>query len=308
MPATKFTITAFLWLLGPLAILHVLTLSNTLIVPSQDRVMNPLPVTSPDAALSMLGLRFSLDVLLVAGAVVLAARFWPGRDQIYAVAGGVGAGLAYTVALQIEAWPVRPPPGTILVGALFVILAGSIGGFLFGRFAPRRDPCPVEGAPNRQLYDGPVQVRTSFWALVGAALSGPTVAVMFAALAFATMDWRVALGLPGFMLVTSILVTFVPLMLGTLAMHLVLRVCGRTGYVWYAGGGAMLGAATSLSLSSFFVWPVSAALGVLTMCVYRRLAGLEPKSFPEPVIVRDRAHLLPSDAIERRMRAVQERR
>jgi hypothetical protein len=54
---------------------------------------------------------------------------------------------------------------------------------------------------------------------------------------------------------------------------------------------------------SFLILPL-AAIGAIMMTVYRRFAGLEPRSLPEPVLVREVEALVPEDHPSRRNHVV----
>ncbi len=200
--------------------------------------------------------------------------------------------------------------------------------------APAQDvPTPM-ATPSKPptAFDGPVQVRSSVAAMALAALVPALLATMFFFVLSYTLvsglhdspgpmhfNWSrqiLAIAMPAQMLLSTALITALPGALFVALAHGMARALRWTRGMQYAGAGALMGLAFGVSLIPFSGMPAYpfigvgflmlplAILGAIMMVVYRRFAGLEPRSLPEPVLAREMEALLPEDHPARHQHAV----
>ena len=190
-------------------------------------------------------------------------------------------------------------------------------------------PMPTEPAPAPPptSFDGPVQVRTSIGVmLLAAVLPALLVTLLCFTLMYPTLSdlgaepgasmqfkWArqvSAFGLPIQILLILAMTTIAPCTIFVATAHAVARALSRTRSLHYAGVGALTGLVLGLALVPLFgaavalVAPLLAGLGALMMAVYRRFAGLEPRSLPEAVIATAVEALVPEHHPARRAHAV----
>jgi hypothetical protein len=231
-----------------------------------------------------------------------------------------------------------------LLPTLAGMIAGFLYGQFAGREpAGGRDPAAATKSTARPdaaaatsaspaVFDGPVQVRTSLAAMALASLIPAfLIALMTFALTYNLVsgngdvtapmrfEWSrqvMALAMPAQMFLSMAMMSMAPAALFVALAHAIARGLRRTRGLDYAGAGAALGAIGGIVLIPFGGWPSFpftgvgflilplAVIGAIMMAVYRRFAGLEPRSLPEPVLAADRKALVPEDHPSRRSHAV----
>ena len=198
--------------------------------------------------------------------------------------------------------------------------------------APVQDaPAPVV-TPSKPsaVFDGPVQVRSSVAAMALASLVPAMLATVFFFGVSYTLfsgiqespepmrfNWSrqiLAIAMPAQMFLTTTLITALPGVLFVALAHGMARALRWTRGMQYAGAGALMGLAIGVSLIPFGGMPAYpftgvgflplTILGAIMMAVYRRFAGLEPRSLPEPVLARELEALVPEDHPARHQHAV----
>jgi hypothetical protein len=217
-----------------------------------------------------------------------------------------------------------------------------VAGFLYSQFAGRERRPQQAGVPSASTtsairvptapttvtppaaFDGPVQVRTSAAAIfIASSVPALLVTVLFftALVDFgwvrsgpggsAGFDWShqiTTLGLPAQIFLMTVMMTIIPSAIFVAAAHGAARALHRNRALDYAGIGALMMIALGIMLLplggyGFAVMPLAVPAAIM-MAVYRRLAGLEPRSLPEPVLATDIETLVPEDHPSRRTHAV----
>jgi hypothetical protein len=181
--------------------------------------------------------------------------------------------------------------------------------------APATEPAVIQ-TETAEYFDGPLVVRTSPPVMFVAALvSGGLYAMGLFALGLASgmaqrfnPSSQLLAALSGgaemkaMLMLGTGLVLAVPATLLILLTHLVLRSQGRASYAAYGLGGLAVPVVLGL-----IAGPIGVILGVqnalpmaIAMCVYRSMAGLEPKPVKEDIRVKDRRNLVGADHVRRR--------
>ena len=289
---------------------------------------SPPTIPAPDRILSLYLLRVALDGMLLVAGHYAARQFGLASRASYAAMGGIAAAIGYGTALVGGIWIIRPASDTVLIGAVVPALMGVLAGFLYGQIAGRETMSAAERAAAAaqthndpaalQVFNGPLQVRTSAAAL---ALASLLPAVIMAVIGLLLMglasDWTngglsrsasiIMIGVPAQVFFATLVTASLPTAIFLLSVHGIARAIGRIGALDYA----IIGAITGLVLSGvlvftefrFFALPF-ALLGAMLSAVYRRFAGLEPLALPEAVLVRDNESLVPHDHPARRVHVV----
>ena len=327
---------AFLYALLPLLIVQGMLFCNGLAGSQASPPLFEMP--TPDRALALLALRISLDAAALVAGHFIARDFGWGSRAVYAVFGGLASAAGYAVALRYGLVWVPPIPGTLITAGILPTLGGMVAGFVYSQlagFEPRKRPQAAQAdnasdasdaaaaspqpdaAPAPAAFEGPVQVRTSLGAMFMAAM---VPALLVAALFFtlAPSDPAMAMAVPAQMFVMTAIVTTIPALIGIALAHGLARGLRRIRGFEYAGLGALFGLALGLALIPFAAWqafpftgagvafltPPLMVCGAIMMAVYRRFAGIEPRSLPEPVLAREVEALVPEDHPSRRSHVV----
>lgn len=170
-----------------------------------------------------------------------------------------------------------------------------------------------------EYFHGPLQVRTTFpVALVAALLSSGLFGLVAMAVGVPAevrawmasgqdlpMAQMVALAIQAKLHVIFIMGAMAPVPFAALVMlgQVTLRALGRTTYGAYLAAGAIappLLLTLLLGPMGFLLGLQAAAPMALAMCVYRNMAGMEPKRVKEDILVRDRRDLVGADHARRR--------
>jgi hypothetical protein len=228
-----------------------------------------------------------------------------------------------------------------LAGMVAGFLYGQFAGresLLHTDFRPADDAAPTDMAPAGKAappltFAGPIQVRTSMAAMfIASFLPALLVALVIFMASYGPISgisgspdepmrfvWSrqiMALALPAQMFLMAAIPTIIPCAIFVAIAHGVARALHRTSGLHYAGAGALVGLAFGLVLIPFGGWPSFpftgvgflilplAATGAVMMAVYRRFAGIEPRSLPEPVLATEIEALVPEDHPSRHNHAV----
>jgi hypothetical protein len=221
-------------------------------------------------------------------------------------------------------WLVRPRWDAVVTAGVLPALIGMIAGVVYCHLAgrePRRaamaTSADVETPARPQAYDGPLQVRTSFVAIAIAAFVPAVFTATLMLLMVSSMTGEPAfpgrsgalftLGFSAQALIVTALTTAIPTGIFAAVVHGLARAMERTRSRDYVVIGALTGAAFGTVFlflnAAIFIWPC-VLLGALVAGIYRRFAGLEPKSLPEAVLVRELEALVPADHPTRRAHTV----
>ena len=337
----KTSVRAFLFALLPLLFIHGVLFAMALLGSQTTPPMVAMP--SPDRALGMLAVRVALDAAGLILGHFICRGFGVGSRGAYALIGGVAAAGGYALSLQQGLMLLPPFDGAIVTAGILPTLAGMVAGFIYGQFAGRESLVRDGGPPAAAMpatrpvppvsFDGPVQVRTSTAAMFLASfIPAFLIAVLFFMLTYGLVSgiqdgpeeplrfiWSrqiMALAVPAQMFLTTAMVTMIPGAIFVAIAHAVARALGRTRGLDYAGVGALVGLAFGVALIPFGGWPSFpftgvgflilplAASGAIMMAVYRRFAGLEPRSLPEAVLATEIETLVPADHPSRHAHAV----
>ena len=227
----------------------------------------------------------------------------------------------------------------VLAGMMTGFLYGQFAGRerLMREHAPAAaasfDHKPVSVQPSAAAFEGPVQVRTSMAAMfLTSFIPAVLVALLFFMLSYGLVSgvqevpgeplrfsWSrqiIALALPAQMFLTTAIVTVIPSAILVAIAHATARALRFTTGLGYAGAGALSGLAFGVVLIPFGGWPSFPFIGVgflilpmvvagaVMMAVYRRFAGLEPRSLPEAILATDVEALVSEHHPARRAHAV----
>jgi hypothetical protein len=322
-----------------LLLVHGMLICNMLAGSQANPPLMQLP--PPDKAFGMLLLCVALDA---AGPMIghfICRGFGVGSRAAYALIGGVASAGGYAISLQQGLMPPLPYDGVAVTAGILPTLTGMVAGFLYGQFAGRESVQNAEAQPADSTsvakptppaaFNGPVQVRTSIaamflasfipallvttlifmgtYVLVGGGHDGPGEH-------FVWSRQIIALALPAQMFLMAAMTTIIPGAIFIAIAHGVARTLRRIRGLDYAGVGALMGVAFGIVLIPFGGWPSFpftgvgflilplAVIGAIMMAVYRRFAGLEPRSLPEPILATEIESLVPEDHPSRHTHAV----
>ncbi|HEY0646793.1 hypothetical protein [Phenylobacterium sp.] len=294
-------------------------------------------VSSPDA-LVFQAVRGALTylALFLLGHLTL-RRYGVGGRWAYAGLGSVAALITVASQTPLQGWRNLIVLGNLSYFLAIPIVAGLIMGFSYrwraGLEADGDDPAVLEATlaaaqtkvepalvdtGDAEYFSGPVQVRTSFpVAFVAALLSSGLFGLISMAFAIPAevqgwmasgqqmpLNKMVALAIQSQLHVILLMGLMAPLPFAALVMlgQVLLRAIGKTSYRAYLVAGA-----TAPLLLTLLLGPVGFLLGLraavpmaVAMCVYRSMAGLEPKAVKEDIEVRDRRNLMDADHPRRR--------
>ena len=297
-------------------------------------------VSSPDALVfqALRGALTYLAVFVL-GHLTL-RRFGIGGRWAYAGLGMATALVCVASQTPLQGWRNLIVLGNLSYFLAIPIFAGLIMGFTYrwraGLEADGDDPALLEAtlaaAPTdaaaaeaalvdtgaAEYFSGPVQVRTTFpVAFVAALLSSGLFGLISMAFAIPAevqgwmasgqqmpLNKMVALAIQSQLHVIFLMGLMAPVPFAALVMlgHVILRAMGKTSYRAYLVTGA-----TAPLLLTLLLGPVGFLLGLraavpmaVAMCVYRSMAGLEPKAVKEDIEVRDRRNLVAADHPRRR--------
>lgn len=292
---------------------------------------NQTPPT-PDVVFKIYMMRVGVDAgLLVLGHYLLRTSRAATRIA-YGAMGAAATGVGYAFALSRGLMISPVPEGSYLTAAILPMIVGMIAATIYAQFAGRdaieargsdRVEAPSHRDAQRVTFDGPVQVRTSFIAIViasfiPAAIAGlvffPFVTLMYGHIwegHFLAYDWsqRVSeMALPVYLVMVVLIITALPAAIVVRITHAVARAVNRLNGLDYALIGAIvsgIGAALLLVVvQAYALIPYAVISGAIMGAVYRKFAGLEPLALPEAVLATDRAALVGQDDAARRTRAV----
>jgi hypothetical protein len=313
--------------LAPLAVFHAAMAANRI----AGNVATGAPLPPPDTALLMIASRIVIDAVMLAAGHMTLRWVDLGSRAAYGVMGALAGAAAYAAALHLGISTSTPVAGALVTAAIVPAVIGMISGFLYAYLAGREGtdttalrmqalPAPDASeedalpAPSKPpvpaTYDGPLQVRTSFIAIVIAALVPALVVTALAVplILLSGMPAGLFLAAPAQMFVTALLVTVVPAALVVAASHAIARSLGRTrgrDYAAIAGVLNLLPACLLLAMvSAAMLFPVAAVIGAIMGATYRRFAAIEPLALPEDVLARDPRTLVGADHPARRTHAV----
>jgi hypothetical protein len=297
---------------------------------------------SPDQMLLHFALFFGLS-LIVALACDRYGRskgLW--KRSAYVLIGALSASITHFVALAPGGYVRAIDEGHLLVILVIPLLLGGATGFLLhkslgystedddpllleqtvGKAAASQAPIGVAtslgliNSGSAEYYDGPLQVRTSGWAALVAALAGSAVYSIVTTLTLydgaLPMDAlppvfrnNPALG----MLLASAVFTL-PFFVFVRKSHDFLQARGKDGIKSYALAGLFVPLGFGLMLLALMgpfgvmvilPWIVPSVIAMIT---YHRVAGFEPLALPSDIEVRDRRTMLPANHVRRRVRRV----
>lgn len=321
MHVVKNSLRALFAALIPLAIVEAVLMAFAI---AGGQVTDPVGVPAPDQIVVLFAGRMAINAaFLFAGHIVL--RQWTISSRLaYGLMGGVMAAASYGIAIRNHIQLAEPGDGIVVTIGLLPMIAGMIGGFLYGQFAglsPVAHAAAVAGGPASPppiVFDGPVRVRTSVAGIAIAALMPTVLATL---LPYTLMPLLMngfadkstahifAAVIPAQTFMVMLVVSVIPSCIFMLCVHHIARAMGRRSAWEYAaiGGAAAFGCMLLLVL----VVPVFAALlvpaafcGAVMGALYRRFAGLEPVPLPEAVIVTDPNTLVGADHPSRHQHGV----
>ncbi len=296
-------------------------------------------VSSPDA-LVLRGFQGALAYLavFVTGHLVL-RRLRFGSRWSYSGLGSASALLCVASQTPLQGWRNLLAMGNLSYYLAIPLLAGLIMGFVYqwrAGFEPDGDDPALLAATleaeekgdravgalvdtgQAEYFEGPLQVRTTFpVAFVAALLSSGVfgLVAMAAGVPSEVRGWMesgqnlamsemIALGIQAQLHVIFLMGFMAPVPFAALVMlgQVILRAFDKTSYRAYL----LTGAASPLLLL-LLLGPLGVLLGMqaalpmaVAMCVYRNMAGLEPKRIKEDILVRDRRDLVGADHARRR--------
>lgn len=308
----------------PLAIIEAVLLVFAI---AGGQVTDPEGVPAPDRILVVYAGRMAMNAaLLFAGHIVL--RQWTISSRLaYGLMGGAMAAVSYGIAIRNHIQLAAPGDGTVVTIGLLPMIAGMIGGFLYGQFAGLSPVAPMAsgtpaadaaGVPPPVVFDGPVRVRTSAAGLAIAALM-PTVLgtllpytlvpLLMHGFADQSTAHIFAAVIPVQIFMTLLVISVIPSSIFVMCVHHVARAMNRRSAWEYAVIAAVAAFACALLLA--LAVPLLAVLlvpapfcGAVMGALYRRFAGLEPMPLPEAVIATDANALVGADHPSRRQHGV----
>jgi hypothetical protein len=321
MPVIKNSSRAFL------AAFLVLAAYHGLVTALHVSALMPKRFISPDEATLIFAKRILLDgALLCAGHWILRS-FKIARRAAYTSMGAAALGIGYAIALTNNMMLIPPPDGAHLTGAALPMTVGAIAASIYAHLAGREivatqqiqtnDGVPTPAAPI-QIFDGPIQVRTSGIAILIASFIPACAIFMLSTLfLFKTSSgadlqkysWQLMLiGIGTYALIVTLIMTVLPSVLVVGVTHAVARAMNRSHVGDYAAIGAvvgLLGAFVLLALTGTVPLLVAAPIaGALMGATYRKFAGIEPLPLHEAVLATDENTLVGADHPSRKGHAV----
>lgn len=290
--------------------------------------------TTPDRAILffLLFAGVNLAVMLTGDRLFRKQGWW--QRSGYCALGALASSVAHAVALAPAAYVVAWRDGILFALLLTPVLIGAATAFLMhkslGYETEGDDPqalsrkvdgkraaaTAVHDIGTAEYFEGPLQVRTSAWATLIAAVAGATL-YGFISLVALSDGQLPASALPPVFRINPILGAIYGIV-GTSVLfyifigrsHAFLQRRGKDGLKSYALAGIYvpLGFAAALlalmgPFGSLYVLPWVLP-SVLAMATYHRIAGFEPLDLPDDIEVGDPRALVPADHVRRHVRRI----